>query len=62
VHGLIRAAFVPNVATQEQRGLLRTRKQLNRERTSHVQRLQRSLEESNIKLDSVISESPPAKP
>src|SRR5215472_4472721 len=51
-HALIRASFVPNVATQEQRGLLRTRKQLNRERTIHVQRLQRTLEESNIKLDS----------
>jgi transposase len=55
-HGLIRASFVPNVATQEQRGLLRTRKQLTRERTSHVQRLQRTLEEANIKLDSVISD------
>jgi len=55
-HALIRASFVPNVAAQEQRGLLRRRKQLNRERTSHVQRLQRTLEESNIKLDSVISD------
>ena len=26
-HGLIRASFVPDVQTQEQRGLLRTRKQ-----------------------------------
>jgi transposase len=43
-HDLIRAGFVPNAATQEQRGLLRTRKQLTRERTSHVQRLQRTLE------------------
>ena len=42
--------------TQEQRGLLRTRKQLTRERTSHVQRLQKTLEEANIKLDSVISD------
>jgi transposase len=55
-HGLIRASFVPNAATQEQRGLLRTRKQLTRERTSHVQRLQRTLEEAKIKLDSVISD------
>src|SRR5271154_5939728 len=55
-HGLIRASFVPNAATQEQRGLLRTRKQPTRERTSHVQRLQRTLEEANIKLDSVISD------
>ena len=42
--------------TQEQRGLLRTRKQLTRERTSHVQRLQKTLEEANIKLNSVISD------
>jgi len=55
-HGLIRASFVPDVQTQEQRGLLRTRKQLTRERTSHIQRLQKTLEEANIKLDSVISD------
>jgi transposase len=55
-HGLIRASFVPDAATQEQRGLLRTRKQLVRERASHVQRLQRTLEDANIKLDSAISD------
>jgi transposase len=55
-HGLIRASFVPDTQTQEQRGLLRTRKQLTRERTSHVQRLQKTLEAANIKLDSVISD------
>jgi transposase len=47
---------VPDTQTQEQRGLLRTRKQLTRERTSHVQRLQKTLEEANIKLDSVITD------
>jgi transposase len=55
-HGLIRASFVPDAATQEQRGLLRTRKQLVRERASHVQRLQRTLEDANVKLDSAISD------
>jgi transposase len=55
-HGLIRASFVPDTQTQEQRGLLRTRKQLTRERTSHIQRLQKTLEEANIKLDSAISD------
>ena len=55
-HGLIRGSFVPDTQTQEQRGLLRTRKQLTRERTSHIQRLQKTLEEANIKLDSVISD------
>ena len=46
------AATLPDAQTQEQRGLLRARKQLTRERTSHVQRLQKTLEEANIKLDS----------
>ena len=55
-HGLIRGSFVPDAATQEQRGLLRTRKQLVRERASHVQRLQRTLEDANIKLNSAISD------
>jgi transposase len=55
-HGLVRASFVPDAQTQEQRGLLRTRKQLTRERTSHIQRLQRTLEEANLKLDSVIAD------
>jgi transposase len=55
-HGLIRASFVPDAATQEQRGLLRTRKQLVRERASHVQRVQRTLQDANIKLDSAISD------
>ena len=55
-HGLIRGSFVPDEQTQEMRGLLRTRKQLVRERSSHVQRLQKTLEDANIKLDSVISD------
>ncbi len=50
-HGLVRGSFVPDAQTQEQRGLLRTRKQLVRERTSHIQRLQKTLEDANIKLD-----------
>ena len=55
-HGLIRGSFVPDAQTQEQRSLLRTRKQLVRERASHVQRLQKTLEDANIKLDSVLSD------
>ncbi len=55
-HGLIRASFVPEPEIQELRGLMRTRKQLTREQTSHTQRLQKTLEEANIKLDSVISD------
>ena len=55
-HGLIRGSFVPDPQTQEMRNLLRTRKQLVRERSSHVQRLQKTLEDANIKLDSAISD------
>jgi transposase len=55
-HGLIRGSFVPDRQTQEMRNLLRTRKQLVRERSSHVQRQQKTLEDANIKLDSVISD------
>jgi transposase len=55
-HGLIRGSFVPDTDTQVMRSLLRTRKQLVRERNSHVQRLQKTLEDANIKLDSMISD------
>lgn len=54
--GLIKASFVPDEEIQELRSLLRTRRQLTREQTSHVQRVQKTLEEANIKLDSVISD------
>jgi transposase len=55
-HGLIRGSFVPDQQTQEMRDLLRTRKQLVRERSRHIQRLQKTLEDANVKLDSVISD------
>lgn len=54
-HGLVRPSFVPDSQTQELRGLLRTRKQLVRERTSHTLRIQKTLEDANVKLDSTIS-------
>jgi transposase len=55
-HGLIKASFVPGEPTQQMRDLLRTRKQFVRERSSHLQRIQKTLEDANIKLDSVISD------
>src|SRR6516162_394378 len=55
-HGLVRASFVPEPAIQQLRGLLRTRKQLVREKASHVQCLQKTLEEANIKIESVLSD------
>ena len=54
--GLIKASFVPEPEMQELRSLLRARKQLTREQTRHVQRIQKTLEEANIKLDSVITD------
>jgi transposase len=55
-HGLIQASFVPDEPTQQMRDLLRTRKQMVRERSSHVQRIQKTLEDANIKLDSVVTD------
>jgi transposase len=55
-HGLIRGSFVPDARTRELRTLLRTRKQLVREKASHTLRIQKILEDANIKLDSVISD------
>jgi transposase len=55
-YGLIRGSFVPDEPTEQMRNLLRTRKQFVRERTSQVQRIQKTLEDANIKLDSVISD------
>lgn len=54
-HGLVRGSFVPPTPIAELRDLTRTRKQLMRERTRYVQRLQKTLEDANVKLSSVIS-------
>ena len=54
--GLIKASFVPEEEIQELRSLTRTRKQLVREQTRHVQRLEKTLEEANIKLGTVLSD------
>ena len=55
-HGLVRASFVPDGPTQELRALLRTRKQLTREKAGHTLRLQKTLEDANIKLDAVLAD------
>jgi transposase len=54
--GLLKASFVPEEDIQELRSLMRTRKQLVREQTRHVQRLEKTLEEANIKLGTVLSD------
>ena len=55
-HGLVRPSFVPEAKTQAMRDLLRTRKQLVREQASHVQRIQKTLEQANLKLASVLTD------
>jgi transposase len=55
-HGLIRASFVPPTPVQDLRALTRTRKQLVRERASHVQRIDKILQDANLKLGSVLTD------
>ena len=55
-HGLIRSSFVPPLAIQALRDLTRTRKQLTREKASHVQRIDKLLQAANLKLGSVLSD------
>ncbi len=50
-HGLVRASFVPDKPAQELRALLRTRKQLVREKGQHVQRIEKVLQDANLKLN-----------
>ena len=55
-HGLIRSSFVPPAPIQELRDLTRTRKQLVREISQHSLRIQKTLEDANLKLGSVLSD------
>jgi len=55
-HGLIRASFVPETLIQDLRTLTRTRKQLVREKARHVQRIQKALQDANLKITSAVSD------
>lgn len=55
-HGLIRSSFVPPAPIQDLRDLTRTRKQLVREISQHCLRIQKVLEDANLKLGSVLSD------
>src|SRR6266481_816287 len=55
-HGLIRGSFVPPTPIRDLRDLTRTRKQLVREIARHTQRLQKTLEDANIKITGVITD------
>src|SRR5215468_1111195 len=55
-HGLLKASFVPPAPTRELRDLTRQRTQLVREAASVANRVQKVLEDANIKLGSVASD------
>jgi transposase len=55
-HGLIRSSFVPPAPIQELRDLTRTRKQLMGEIARHTLRIQKTLEDANLKLTQVMSD------
>jgi len=55
-HGLIRASFVPPTPIQELRDLTRLRKQVVQEKNRHVQRIQKVLQDANLKVDSYVSD------
>jgi transposase len=54
-HGLIRSSFVPPAPIQELRDLTRTRRQLVHEVARQVLRIQKTLEDANLKLTQVMS-------
>jgi transposase len=55
-HGLLRASFVPPAPIRELRDLTRQRSQLVGERASAVNRIQKVLEDANIKLAAVATD------
>lgn len=55
-HGLLKRSFVPEREVEELRQLVRTRKQLVREATRHTQRIDKTLQDANIKMRSVLSQ------
>lgn len=55
-HGLLRGSFIPPENVREWRDVTRMRTRLEQERTRHANRLQKTLEDANIKLASVASD------
>jgi transposase len=55
-HGLLKASFIPGSEQQAVRDLTRTRMRLIQERTRLINRIQKVLEDANIKLASVVSD------
>jgi transposase len=52
-HGLIRSSFVPPAPIQELRDLTRSRRQLVHEIARHVLRIQKTLEDANLKMSDI---------
>jgi transposase len=55
-HGLLRGSFVPPAAIRELRDLTRYRKRLIQTHTTEGQRIEKTLEDAGIKLDSVAAD------
>ena len=55
-HGLVRGSFVPPEPIRQLRDLTRTRSTLTHDRAREIQRLEKLLEDSGIKLSSVASD------
>ncbi len=55
-HGMLRGSFIPSQVLRELRDLTRYRTKLGDERTSEVNRVQKVLEDANIKLASVATD------
>ncbi len=55
-HGLVRGSFIPPTSQRELRDLTRYRSTLVEERSRMVNRLQKTLEDTNLKLASVVSD------
>lgn len=55
-HGLLRSSFVPPPAIRQLRDVTRYRKRLIQDHSSECQRVQKTLEDAGIKLDSVASD------
>lgn len=56
------ASFVPERAIRELRALTRRRTEIRADRGREIQRLEKELEDSGVKLTSVLSESPGSVP
>lgn len=55
-HGLLKASFIPDREQRELREVVRYRKNLTEERSRELNRLEKTLEGANIKLNSIVSD------